>query len=183
MLGKPNKHTANDNTSGVITLLEIYGKMSEDERKNVLGVYPQVISSAYRKWAKGKSTSSWIFIPSDIGICFPFFDGRPLFLSVIPKTLEYDAAVGLEQERNAEEIRKIIVQKVPHLNDGRLVFEPDEAAEMHQGTVEMMKGNKNVSVLTTYADVDAIVAKTGAEQHTLITQAEHNIYAQAGVSD
>jgi hypothetical protein len=63
------------------------------------------------------------------------------------------------------------------------VFEPDEAAEMHQGTVEMMKGNKNVSVLTTYADVDAIVAKTGAEQHTLITQAEHNIYAQAGVSD
>jgi hypothetical protein len=63
------------------------------------------------------------------------------------------------------------------------LFEPDEAAEMHSGTVQMMKGNSNVSVLTSYGEVDAIVAKTGAEQHTLITQAEHNIYAQAGVSD
>ena len=102
---------------------------------------------------------------------------------MIPKTLEYDDAVAIEQERNAEEIRKIIVQKIPHLSDGRLLFEPDEVAEMHQGTVQMMKGNKNVSVLTSYGEVDAIVSKTGAEQHTLITQAEHNIYAQAGVSD
>jgi hypothetical protein len=49
--------------------------------------------------------------------------------------LEYDAAIELEHDRNADEIRKIIVQKVPHLNDGRLLFEPDEAAEIHQGTV------------------------------------------------
>lgn len=39
MLGKPNKHTANDNTSGIITLLEIYGKLSEDERKKVAFVF------------------------------------------------------------------------------------------------------------------------------------------------
>jgi hypothetical protein len=63
------------------------------------------------------------------------------------------------------------------------LFEPDEVAEMHTGTVQMMKGNKNVSVLTSYGQVDAIVAKTGAEQHTLIEKSEHNIYAQAGVSD
>ena len=164
--------------------LKYFDTIRDKEAKKIaLNTYPKVIRKAYDQLSKGKLKNNWFLVPSDIGICFPFFDGCPLFLSVIPKTLEYDAAVGLEQERNAEEIRKIIVQKVPHLNDGRLVFEPDEAAEMHQGTVEMMKGNKNVSVLTTYADVDAIVAKTGAEQHTLITQAEHNIYAQAGVSD
>jgi hypothetical protein len=164
--------------------LKYFDTIRDKEAKKIaLNTYPKVIRKAYDQLSKGKLKNNWFLVPSDIGICFPFFDGCPLFLSVIPKTLEYDAAVGLEQERNAEEIRKIIVQKIPHLNDGRLVFEPDEAAEMHQGTVEMMKGNKNVSVLTTYADVDAIIAKTGAEQHTLITQAEHNIYAQAGVSD
>ena len=47
----------------------------------------------------------------------------------------------------------------------------------------MMKGNPNTSVLTSYGQVDSIVASSGAEQHTFITQAEHNIYAQAGVSD
>ena len=59
-----------------------------------------------------------------------------------------------------EEIRKIIVQKIPHLSDGRLLFEPDEDLEIHTGTVGMLKGNKNVSVMTTYADVDAIASKT-----------------------
>jgi hypothetical protein len=47
----------------------------------------------------------------------------------------------------------------------------------------MMKNNPNTSVLTTYGEVDAILAKASTEQHTFITQAEHNIYAQAGVSD
>ena len=154
----------------------------EASRKAALNTYPKVVSKAYWQFHKGK-IKNWFLVPSDIGICFPFFDGRPLFLSVIPKTLEYDAAVGLEQERNAEEIRKIIVQQIPHLADGRLLFEPDEAYEMHQGTVEMMKGNPNTSVLTSYGQVDSIVASSGAEQHTFITQAEHNIYAQAGVSD
>ena len=40
-----------------------------------------------------------------------------------------------------------------------------------------MKGNNNVSVLTTYTDVDSIISKASNEQHTLLTQAEHNIYA------
>ena len=154
----------------------------KNAKKVALNAYPKVIRKAYDQYSK-KRINNWFLVPSDTGICFPFFDGRPLFLSVIPKTLEYDAAVALEQERNAEEIRKIIVQKIPHLTDGRLLFEPDEAAEMHQGTVQMMKGNPNTSVLTTYGEVSSIIAKSGAEQHTLITQAEHNIYAQAGVSD
>ena len=152
-------------------------------KKIALNTYPKIIRKAYDSWSKGKLTDNWFLVPSEIGICFPFFDGRPLFLSVIPKTLEYDATVALEQERNNEEIRKIIVQKIPHLSDGRLLFEPDEAAEMHQGTVQMMRGNKNVSVMTTYGEVDAIVSKTTTEQSSMLTNAEHNIYAQAGVSD
>lgn len=157
--------------------------VDKETKKIALNTYPKVIRKAYNAYAKGKRSERWFLVPSDIGICFPFFDGRPLFLSVIPKTLEYDEAIELEHERNADEIRKIIVQKIPHLTDGRLLFEPDEAAEIHQGTVQMMKGNSNVSVLTTYGDVEAIVSKASNEQHTLITQAEHNIYAQAGVSD
>lgn len=155
----------------------------EEAKKVALSTYPKIIKKAYDAWHKGKRQKAWFLVPSEIGICFPFFDGRPLFLSVIPKTLEYEAAAELDQERNIEEIRKIIVQKIPHLNDGRLLFEPDEAAEIHQGTVQMMAQNKNTSVLTTYGDVDAIVTNSGAEQRTFVTQAEHNIYAQAGVSD
>ena len=152
-------------------------------KEQALASYPKFIRDAYKKWQKQKSSNSWMIIPSDIGICFPFFDGRPLFLSVIPASLEYDDAIQTERDRDAEEIRKILVQKIPHLQDGRLLFEPDEAAEMHAGAVGMLKGNKNISVLTTYADVDAVVSKTTGESTSkTLEQIEKNIYAQAGVS-
>lgn len=155
----------------------------ESEREEALRVYPKVISSHYRKWSKGKVNSKWVFIPTDISICFPFFDSRPLFLSTIPETIRYDDAVEIEQERDADEIRKIIVQKIPHLTDGRLVFEPDEAEEMHAGAVGMLKGNKNISVLTTYADVDAIVSKTAAENsHNSVEKMMQNIFNKTGTS-
>ena len=90
-------------------------------------------------------------------------DGRPFFLNIIPSTIKYDQAVDTEQEREKEEIRKILVQQIPHLNDGRLLFEPEEAEEMHRGAVGMVKNNNNTTVLTTYANVDAITSRTSSE--------------------
>ena len=34
LFGFPNKHTANDNTSGVVTVLELYASLSDEQRKN-----------------------------------------------------------------------------------------------------------------------------------------------------
>ena len=119
-----------------------------------------------------------------MGFCFSFFDdSRPLFLDVIPASMNYDEAVELNRERDLEEIRKILVQKIPHLaSDGTLLFEPDEAQVMHDGAVGMMKGNKNISVLTTYADVDAVVSKTSSEAVTnTLEKALQNVYSKGSV--
>lgn len=157
--------------------------LDNDSRNKALKAYPKVISEHYKKYKNGKTKKKWVFISSDIGICFTMFDGRPLFLSVIPSTIDYDEAVETERERDVEEIRKIIVQKIPHLNDGGLLFEPDEALEMHRGSVGMMKGNKNISVLTTYADVDSIISKTSADTASNnLEKMVNNIYYQSGVS-
>ena len=155
---------------------------SEEERESALSAYPRLIASAYRKWKK-QGGSRWIYIPADMGVCFPMIDGRPIFLSVIPETIKYDEAIDLGLQKEAEEIKKIIVQKMPHLNDGRLVFEPDEAEEMHIGTVGMLKNNKNVSVLTTYADVEAITSKTVGESASYnVEKMLQNVYSKAGTS-
>ena len=157
--------------------------VDKDARKGALAAYPKIISKAYKDWTAGKRVCSWFIVPSEIAICFPLLSGRPPFLSVIPATIDYDEAVITERERDLEEIRKIIVQKIPHLSDGRLLFEPEEALEIHMGTVGMLKGNKNVSVMTTYADVDAITSKTQSESTVgTLDKMEKNVYAQAGVS-
>lgn len=112
------------------------------------------------------------------------FDGQPYFLNVIEQLMELDDALELNRERDLEEIRKIIVQKIPHNNENILLFEPDEAVEIHNGTVEMMKGNKNVSVLTTYADVDAIVSRTTSETGSdTVSNTGENISRQSTVSN
>ena len=156
----------------------------KDNKKAALAAYPDFIVSAYKKWDKGKLKNKWIIIPSDIGICFPMLDGRPFFISTIPAMLQYDVAVETEQEREKEEIRKILVQKIPHLTDGRLLFEPDEAEEMHRGAVGMVRNNKNTTVLTTYAEVDSITSKASTENASSNTleSMKQNIYSQAGIS-
>ena len=155
----------------------------KDQKKAALAAYPDFVVKAYRRWNMGKSSTKWVIIPSEYGICFPIFDGRPFFLNVIPSIIQYDDSVKTEQERDKEEIRKVIVQKIPHLNDGRLLFEPDEAVEIHKGAVGMVRNNKNTSVLTTYADVDAIVSKASSENNgTILESMKQNVYSQAGIS-
>lgn len=157
--------------------------LTKGERENILRVYPKFISNAYEQYKRGKRSLKWVFIPADVGVCFPFFDNQPLFLSTIPSTILLDETIETERERDLEEIRKILVQKVPHLTSGELLFEPDEAEEMHKGSVEMMGKNKNISVLTTYADVDAVVSKTASDaSRNSIEQMLQNVYQETGVS-
>ena len=156
----------------------------EDILSKVLAAYPKEVASHWRKYQKQKVNTSWVKIPAEISLYFSFLEeGTPLFLDVIPATIQYEESVDIERERDLDEIRKILIQKIPHMNDGTLLFEPEEALEMHTGAVGMMKGNKNLSVLTTYADVDAIVSKTTSDAvSNNIEKMLQNIYAKANVS-
>lgn len=158
--------------------------IDEDVKKQALKVYPKIIADHYRRYSKGQVKTPWVKIPTDIGFCFSFYDdSRPIFLDLIPATIDYDEAVDVNKERDLEEIRKIIVQKIPHMSDGALLFEPEEAAVMHDGAVNMMAGNKNISVLTTYADVDSVVSNTSSEASTnALEKSLQNVYAKGGVS-
>ena len=156
----------------------------KEARDEELSLFPSVISKYYRKYVNGKVTCSWVKIPADIGVCFSFIeDGCPQFLSVIPAAIQYDESVDTERERDLEEIRKILIQKIPHLQTGELLFEPEEAVEMHAGAVEMTRGNKNLSILTTYADVDSIVSKTSSDAvSNNLEKMLQNVYSEASVS-
>ena len=156
----------------------------EDVRKTTLQVYPKPIRNWYYRWKKGSVQTPWVNVPSDIGICFPFYKGAPLFLNTIPAIISYEDSVEIEKERDIEEIKKIVVQHIPHTADGELVFEPDEAEEMHRGAVQMLKTNPNVSVLTSYADVDAIISKTAADTASNnLEKMMGNIYYEASTSN
>lgn len=156
---------------------------ADGTQARALKAYPQEIVSAWRKWKKGK-ISQYYLIPSSIGICIPFYDGRPFFLPTIPDIVNYRDYGAMEKKKDNDEIKKILIQQIPHLNDGSLLFEPPEAEEIHRGTVNMMKNNSNISVLTTYADVDVQGTNTQNESVTKnnLEKIANTVYRSAGVS-
>ena len=157
--------------------------IDEQVRKDVLAAFPKEFREAYRLYKLGKRLP--IFrIPPEIAVYFSFDDNAfPMFLPILPDILERKEVIDGEIEKQKEEIKKIIVQKIPHLNEGQLLFEPPEAKVMHDGAADMLSGNPNVSVLTTYADVDAIVSKTAADtMSNIIDKVKETIYTDAGVS-
>ena len=152
-------------------------------RKKALATYPKEVVNWYRRYKNRKTNDPWCYISPGVGICMSLIDERPIFLNIITAELEYEDAKDINKERDLEEIRKILVQKVPHLQDGGLLFEPEEALEMHRGAVDMLKKNENLSVLTTYTDVDAIVSKTSNDNAlNSVDKALANIYAESGSS-
>lgn len=159
--------------------------IDKDARDRLLALFPKSVKMAYYNFLSGKNQSlhSWVMLPTELSVCFSLFDGRPLFVKTLPAILDYHESVLLEHEKDNADIEKIIVQKVPHLQDGRLVFEPEEAEEMHFGAVGMLNSSKNIKVLTTYADVDAIESKKDdTNVDDKLTRLEQNIYSSAGVS-
>ncbi len=151
-------------------------------KSRTLKAYPKEIVNYYKRYRKN-SLDPWYLVPSDLGLCFSFDDGNPFFIEVISASLLYREMIGTEIEKEKEEIRKIIVQKVPHLADGSLLFEPEEAAEIHSGAVGMMKSNANVSVLTSYTDVEAITSTANSASTTsTLDRVQKNVFMEAGAS-
>jgi len=83
-----------------------------------------------------------------------------------------------------QNLMKIIIQKLPLDKNNELIFDPDEAQEMHNNAVRMLSRAIGVDVLTTFADVDVAdmsdtVSSTSADQ---LEKIERAVYNEAGVS-
>lgn len=159
--------------------------LSEANRASALATYPEEVAKHYKRWKRGKASVSWMFLSTDTSICFYIYDLNPLFIQVIPAALEYDMSVAREAEADMEEIKKIIVQKIPNYGDGELLLEPDEAEELHKGAVSMLQHtNKHVSVLTTYADIQSISSQgtSDATKANNIEKMKGHVFNEAGIS-
>jgi hypothetical protein len=83
-----------------------------------------------------------------------------------------------------QKLLKIIVQKLPLDKNGDLIFDIDEAQDLHANAVAMLSRAIGVDVLTTFADVDSIDM---ADKNTTTTtddlaKVERTVYNAAGVS-
>lgn len=149
-------------------------------RDNILSTYPSVVQLGYRRY-KATGKDKWIFLPAEMGIYFSFFEERPFFLDLIPIIDDLSDYMVLDKKRNLQALKKILAQKVP-IDGMKLVFEPDEAEEMHNGSVDMLPNNEEVDVLTTYCDVELLDLSCSDDEKTSIEEIQNIIYSSAGLS-
>ena len=111
--GKPNPHTANDNTSGVIQLIEIMSALTEDQRKQVAFVFFDneengLLGSAYfAKLHKNEGMKEKLILNYD---CVSDGDN---FLFVISKTAQeqFGEALAAAFSSTGEKISEIVSSK------------------------------------------------------------------------
>lgn len=149
-------------------------------RKQILKTYPKIIQKGYHNY-KHNNGECWIFLPPEMGIYFSYFEEKPFFMDLIPLLDDLDDYKEIDKKRNLQALGRILVQKVG--TDGmKLVFEPDEAEEMHEGVISMLQDNPDIDVITTYNEIDLIDLSSDDDEKTTIDSVQDLIYESAGIS-
>lgn len=134
-------------------------------RKKVLNLFPAEFKKGYVLYKQGKlisdgvldSLGSWYLL--DVGSAVKFNinnSDAPMFINSIPAILDLDEAQDLDRKKQLQKLLKILVQKLPRDKNGDLIFDVDEARDIHNTAVNMLSRAVGVDVLTTFADVEGL---------------------------
>ena len=162
-----------------------------NQRINVLNLFPDEFKKGYILYKKGKlkdergMTCGWYLLTPGATVKFNFNNNDvPLFVTAIPAILDLDAAQDLDHRKQMQQLLKIIVQKLPRDKNGDLIFDVDEARDIHNNAVQMLKRAIGVDVLTTFADIESV---NMSDRNSTITtddlkRAERTVFNSFGVS-
>ena len=174
-------------------------------RMKVLNLFPDEFKKGYLLYKKGKLkqddfttteagrrgirreplTDGWYLL--DVGRAVKFnFNGNdtPMFINAIPSIIDLDEAQDLDRRKQMQKLLKIVVQKLPIDKNGDLIFDIDEARDIHSNAVEMLRRAVGVDVLTTFADIDSIDMsdKNTTTSKDDLEKVERTVFNSLGVS-
>ncbi len=178
----------------------------ETYRDKILKMFPDEFLTGYKLYKKrkleaeseylvGEDAKDWFYRRWSIYGWYPLTPGSvvkfnlngsdiPTFASAIPDLINLDTVQGLDRRRQMQQLLKIIVQKLPRDKNGDLIFDVDEARDIHNNAVAMLKRAIGVDVLTTFADVELLDVSDNvtADAASDLSNSERQVYNDLGVS-
>lgn len=162
------------------------------QKMKVLNLFPAEFKKGYVLFKEGKlkpdfagDTAGWYLLEPSNVIKFNLNgEDYPAFISIIPALIDLDEAQALDRKKMHQKLLKIIIQKMPLDKNGDLIFDVDEARELHNNAVRMLGKAIGVDVLTTFADVDVADMADKGTTTTVdeLEKVERTVYNEAGVS-
>jgi hypothetical protein len=161
-------------------------------RIKVLKMFPEEFAKGYVLYKEGKlmvegydRENGWYLLEPENTVKFSFYNNDiPLFVNCIPYLLDLDAAQDLDRRKQMQKLLKIVVQKLPIDKNGDLIFDVDEARDIHNNAVEMLSRAIGVDVLTTFSDVQSIDMsdKNTATSVDDLEKVERTVFNSLGIS-
>lgn len=172
---------------------------STEYRNKVLKLFPEEFQKGYKLYQENKLKEAdgstvvgtwsclydgWYLLDPEYTVKFNINNSDiPILFSAIPSLINLEEAQGLEKKRQMQKLLKIIIQKLPLDKNSELVFDVDEARDIHNNAVEMLAQTIGVEVLTTFTDVDSIdLSDTTANSDDNLATAERTAYNAMGIS-
>jgi hypothetical protein len=162
-------------------------------RMRVLNLFPDEFKKGYMLYLKGKlvpdypgdTSGAWYLLDPQSTIKFNFNNNDvPMFVNAIPAILDLDAAQDLDRRKQMQKLLKILIQKLPLDKNGDLIFDVDEARDIHNNAVEMLRRAVGVDVLTTFADIDSVDMSDKNTTTTTddLAKVERSVFNSMGIS-
>ena len=161
-------------------------------RMRVLKMFPKDFQKGYLLYKQGKLQPDF---QGDVGVWYLLDPGYavkfnlngagdlPLFFNVIPALIDLDAAQDLDRRKQMQDLLKIIVQKLPIDKNGDLIFDVDEAKDIHNNAVAMLQHSVGTDIITTFADIDSIdLSDARNVDDDDLKRVERTVYNDAGVA-
>ena len=155
-------------------------------------MFPKEFQKAYLDYVNGTlpkdyqgDDSGWFLLDPEKSVKFNLSNSdAPLFAAVIPSLMDLEDAQDLDKKKMAQQLLRIIIQKMPIDKNGDLIFDVEEAQALHNNAVAMLANAIGVDVLTTFADVNVadMSDKSNVSSVDLLERVERTVYNNAGVS-
>jgi hypothetical protein len=161
------------------------------QREIVLKSFPKEFKTNYDAYKAGvlkvdkTDSGAWFLCDTDLAMKFSLYTNDvPMFSAVIPTILDLDEAKQLDMKKTMQELLKIIVQKMPLDKNSEMVFDLDEAQDMHNNACRMLTNAVNIDVLTTFAEVESIDLdnSTATSSKDPLAKVERGVFNEAGIS-
>jgi len=163
-----------------------------EQRAKMLNLFPPEFKKGYRAYKDRKlvpdvkgDSPGWYLLETNNTIKFNINgEDAPMFISAIPDLIDLDAAQDLDRKRVAQKLLKVFIQKMPLDKNGDLVFDVDEARELHNNAVRMLGRAIGIDVLTTFADVDVadMSDRSNTTQTDDLERVERTVFNSFGTS-
>ena len=161
-------------------------------RVKILKTFPKEVQQGYVLYKQNKlqpeyqgDSSGWYLLSADYAFKINCAGSdTPLLANVIPYIIDLAEAQELDKKKTMQKLLKILIQKLPLDRNGDLIFDVDEAADIHGNAVAMLKRAIGVDVLTTFADIEVadMADKNTATSPDDLKKVERGLYNESGIA-